>query len=147
VLTGESFPLFISSTANRFQVTAFRLGWYGGAGARLVWRSGPLTGHRQRAAGRVSLTPGPANTVRADWDPAVQVPTDDWQPGSYLLRLDAEQGAQRYVPITVRSASTAGKLVIKNYAARSLQDQLCARSAVRQGRRAGHQRLARAARS
>jgi hypothetical protein len=114
VLTGESFPLFVSSTSNRFQVTAFRLGWYGGAGARLVWRSGPLTGHRQRAAGRVSLTPGPANTVRADWDPAVQVPTDDWAPGSYLLRLDAEQGAQRYVPITVRSASTAGKLVIKN---------------------------------
>jgi hypothetical protein len=45
---------------------------------------------------------------------AVQVPTDDWPPGSYLLRLDAEEGAQRYVPVTVRSASAAGRLVIKN---------------------------------
>ena len=31
--------------------------------------------------------------------------------GSYLLRLDAASGAQRYVPITVRSASTAGAVV------------------------------------
>jgi hypothetical protein len=31
-----------------------------------------------------------------------------------VLRLDAEHGAQRFVPVTVRSASTAGKTVIKN---------------------------------
>jgi len=112
--TGEPFPLFVSSTSTGFRVSAFRLGWYGGSGARLVWRSGPLRGHRQRAAGRMSPTPGPANTVQADWDPAIQVPTDDWPPGSYLLRLDADSGAQRYVPVTIRSASAAGKLVIKN---------------------------------
>jgi hypothetical protein len=33
VLTGESFPLFVSSEAGGFRVTAFRLGWYGGTGA------------------------------------------------------------------------------------------------------------------
>ena len=32
----------------------------------------------------------------------------------YLLRLDAASGAERYVPITVRSASTAGAVVILN---------------------------------
>ena len=42
------------------------------------------------------------------------MPTDDWPPGSYLLLLDADSGAQRYVPVTVRSPSTAGKVVIKN---------------------------------
>jgi len=31
-----------------------------------------------------------------------------------LLRLDAESGAQRYVPVTVRSASCAGKVVLKS---------------------------------
>ena len=40
--------------------------------------------------------------------------TADWPAGTYLLRLDASSGAQRYVPMTVRSFSTAGKLVIKN---------------------------------
>ncbi len=57
---------------------------------------------------------GETNTVQADWDPAIEVPTDDWPPGSYLLRLDADTGAQRYVPVTVRSARTAGQVVIKN---------------------------------
>ena len=110
VLTGESFPLFVSSEAVGFRVTAFRLGWYGGTGARRLWRSGPLRGHRQNAPALV----GETNTVRTDWDPALEVPTDDWPPGSYLLRLDADTGAQRYVPVTVRSARTAGQVVIKN---------------------------------
>src|SRR5258707_14927845 len=40
--------------------------------------------------------------------------TADWPEGTYLLRLDASSGAQRYVPLTVRSVSTAGKVVLKN---------------------------------
>jgi hypothetical protein len=110
VLTGESFPLFVSTTSRDYTVTAFRMGWYGGAGARKVWRSGTIRGGRQRTATRTGIT----NMVQTDWDPAIEVPTDDWPAGSYLLRLDAHSGAQRYVPVTVRSASTAGKVVIKN---------------------------------
>ena len=110
VLTGESFPLFVSTTSSGFRVTAFRLGWYQGTGARKVWSSGPVHGARQKSAAVVQ----PTNTVVTDWDPVVHVPTDDWPPGAYLLRLDADSGAQRYVPVTVRSASTAGKIVIKS---------------------------------
>jgi hypothetical protein len=110
VLTGESFLLFVSTTSPGFRVSAFRLGWYGGMGARKVWQSGPLRGRRQNAPGLAGST----NTVQADWDPAIEVPTDDWPAGSYLLRLDADSGAQRYVPVTVRSASTAGKVVLKS---------------------------------
>ena len=109
VLTGQSFPLFVSTTSPGFRVRAFRLGWYRGDGARQVWQSGSLRGHRQNAPG---LT-GSTNTVQTDWDPVVEVPTDDWPAGAYLLRLDADSGAQRYVPVTVRSASTAGKVVLK----------------------------------
>jgi hypothetical protein len=54
------------------------------------------------------------NTVHTDWDPMLEIPTHDWPEGAYLLRLDAENRAQRYVPITVRSGSTAGKVVIKH---------------------------------
>jgi hypothetical protein len=110
VLTGQSFPLFVSTTSAGFTVKAFRLGWYRGDGARQVWQSGPLRGHVQNAAGFVDAT----NTVQTDWDPALEVPTDDWPAGSYLLRLDAGSGAQRYVPVTVRSATTAGAVVLKN---------------------------------
>ncbi len=110
VLPGQSFPLFVSSTSSGFRVSAFRLGWYGGDGARLVWRSGSLRGHRQRPA---SMT-GATNTVRADWGHVAEIATSDWPPGCYLLRLDADSGAQRYVPVTVRSPATAGAVVIKN---------------------------------
>jgi N,N-dimethylformamidase beta subunit-like, C-terminal len=110
VRTGQPFRLFVSTTSSGFQVRAFRLGWYGGTGARKVWQSGPLRGHRQNAPG---LT-GSTNTVSTDWDPAIEVPTDDWPAGAYLLRLDADSGAQRYVPVTIRSASTQGKIVLKN---------------------------------
>src|SRR5262249_30686007 len=78
VLPGESFPLFVSTTAAGFRVTAFRLGWYGGDGARPVWRSGPLRGGAQRRARPVGRT----RTVRAGWGPSAEVPTDDWPPGA-----------------------------------------------------------------
>ncbi len=110
VLPGESFPLFVSTTSSGYQVTAFRMGWYHGDGARQVWQSGPLRGHQHTDP----VLAGPTNTIQTDWDPALDVPTDDWPAGSYLLRLDADSGAQRYVPVTIRSASTAGKVVLKN---------------------------------
>jgi hypothetical protein len=50
VLSGESFSLFVSTTSSGFRVTAYRLGWYQGHGAREVWRSGKLRGGAQRAA-------------------------------------------------------------------------------------------------
>jgi hypothetical protein len=110
VLAGEPVPLFVSTTARSFRVHAFRMGWYGGDLARLVWQSGSVRGHRQRKA---SVQPQ-TNTVETDWGPSLTVPTQDWPDGAYLLRLDADSGAQRFVPLTVRSASTAGKVVIKN---------------------------------
>jgi hypothetical protein len=110
VLPGESFPLFVSSESAGFRVTAFRLGWYQGTGARKVWQSKALRGGRQKRPAVTDAT----NTVTTDWDPVIEVPTHGWPAGAYLLRLDADSGAQRYVPVTVRSASTAGKVVLKN---------------------------------
>jgi hypothetical protein len=110
VLAGESVPLFVSTTARSFRVLAFRMGWYNGALARLVWQSGHVRGHRQPPP----TVEHPTNTVTTAWDPSLSVPTHDWPDGSYLLRLDAGSGAQRYVPLTIRSTSTAGRVVIKN---------------------------------
>src|SRR5215469_3937956 len=110
VLPGEAITLYASTTARSFTVSAFRMGWYGGDLARLVWRSGTVPGHRQRKPVLIR----PANTVEARWEPSLTVPTHGWPEGSYLLRLDAESGAQRFVPVTVRSATTTGKIVIKN---------------------------------
>jgi hypothetical protein len=110
VLPGQPLDLFVSATSRSVRVSAFRLGWYGGDGARKVWESGPVRTGKQKSA----ITGGQLNTVSTDWDPVATIKTDDWPEGAYLLRLDAESGAQRYVPVIVRSASTAGKVVIKH---------------------------------
>jgi hypothetical protein len=110
VLPGEPVTLYVSTTARSFRVSAFRMGWYHGDEARRLWKSATVQGHRQRQPDLIR----PTNTVEARWEPSLTVPTHDWPEGSYLLRLDAENGAQRFVPVTVRSASTSGKIVIKN---------------------------------
>ncbi|GAA2097394.1 hypothetical protein GCM10009780_45080 [Actinomadura alba] len=110
VLPGESFRLFVSTTTKGFTVEAFRMGWYGGALARRVWAAPRRPGIEQAPA-RVE---GRTNTVTAPWKPSLTVPTQDWPAGSYLLRLRADSGAQRYVPITVRSSDLAGKIAILN---------------------------------
>jgi hypothetical protein len=110
VLPGEPVTLYASTTSRSFTVSAFRMGWYHGDQARLVWRSGPVHGSQQRKPELIK----PTNTTEAQWGPSLTIPTDDWPEGSYLLRMDAEEGAQRYVPVTVRSSSTAGKVVVKN---------------------------------
>jgi hypothetical protein len=110
VLRGEPVTLYVSTTAREFRVNVLRMGWYGGLLARLVWRSGWVRGQRQP---RPAIA-GQTRTVSCDWHPALTMHTADWPEGTYLLRLDSSSGPQRYVPLTVRSASTAGKLVLKN---------------------------------
>jgi hypothetical protein len=108
VLPGQDFTLYVSTTAKSYRVDAFRFGWYQGHEARLVWQSRPARGQLQTA---VRTTAG-THMVTAPWQPSMTISTTGWPEGSYLLRLDASSGAQRYVPITVRSATTEGKVVI-----------------------------------
>ncbi|WP_407916176.1 N,N-dimethylformamidase beta subunit family domain-containing protein [Kitasatospora sp. NE20-6] len=111
VLPGESFGLHVSTTAPAFRIRAYRMGWYGGARARLVWQSEPLPGTRRPGP---TVDPG-TRTVRTGWPRTATVQTRGWPEGCYLLRLDAEDGSgQRFVPITVRSRSTAGRSVVVN---------------------------------
>ncbi|MET9323369.1 N,N-dimethylformamidase beta subunit family domain-containing protein [Streptomyces sp. NPDC003038] len=109
VCSGESFALRVSTTSASYTVSAYRMGWYGGARARLVWKSAALPGILQPQA---RLDPE-TRMAHAEWRQTALVPTSGWPEGSYLLRLDTQDGrAQRFVPVTVRSASFAGRTVV-----------------------------------
>ncbi|MFE1411039.1 N,N-dimethylformamidase beta subunit family domain-containing protein [Streptomyces sp. NPDC058746] len=112
VLPGEPLGLRVSTTAPSYTVSAYRMGWYGGARARLVWRSPALPGVLQPAR---QVDPA-TRTARAEWRRTAEADTTGWPEGNYLLRLDTVGGerAQRYVPVTVRSASAAGRMVFAN---------------------------------
>ena len=105
VAPGQAVRLFVSTPAATWTATAFRLG----ADAREVWASPPQPGHIQPPA----IAQKPTNTVVAPWAPSLTVDTTGWDPGDYLLRLDTPD-AQRYVPLTVRTPSNAGRVVIVN---------------------------------
>lgn len=108
VTPGEECALHVSTTAASFRVSAFRIGWYGGAQARLVWSSGRVPG---RACPAPRFLPD-TRTVRADWPRTLTCDTAGWPEGAYLLRLDADTGHQRYLPLIVRSTGAAGRTVL-----------------------------------
>ena len=105
VLPGERFRMRVSTTAPHFTVYAFRMG----ARPAEVWRSGRLAGVHQAPPQTVE-----GMVTAAHWKPSLTVDTTGWREGAYLMRLDASTGGQRYVPITVRSASTTGRVVLVN---------------------------------
>ena len=78
VRPGETFTLHGSTTGASFRVSAYRVGWYRGAQARLVWRSGEIRGRRQPGPSFASAT----RTVFTRWEPALTVATGGWPAGA-----------------------------------------------------------------
>jgi hypothetical protein len=111
VLPGQPVRLFVSTVAHHVRVAAYRTGWYGGAGARLVWKSAQVSARLQPAARVVGAT----RTATAPWQPTLTVDTTGWPAGDYLLRLDTDRGRlRRFVPLTVRTAANRGAVVLIN---------------------------------
>ncbi|GAA2013907.1 hypothetical protein GCM10009839_06000 [Catenulispora yoronensis] len=117
VTSGQPFKLYVNTIAQQFTATAFRIGYYNGAQGRQVWKSAATPGRIQPAA----TVKAQVNTVSTAWQPSLTVPTGGWPEGSYLIRLDpvgipgkALAKGSRFVPITVKSTSTAGKVVLIN---------------------------------
>lgn len=108
VTPGEECGLYVSTTASSFRVSAFRVGWYGGTQARLVWSSEHIRGRVQPEPRFLPAT----RTVRAEWRRTLTFGTAGWPEGAYLLRLDADGGHQRYIPLIVRSTQGTGRTVL-----------------------------------
>lgn len=110
-VTGQAVPLFVSTRAARFTVHAYRIGYYGGTGARLVWQGGPYPGERQP----IPAPQGTTRLVECAWRPAATIPvTADWVPGVYLLKLVGSGGEQQFVPFTVRDDASRAAFAILN---------------------------------
>ncbi|MFJ9818686.1 N,N-dimethylformamidase beta subunit family domain-containing protein [Streptomyces sp. NPDC101151] len=108
IVPGQECGLYVSTTAASFRVSAFRVGWYGGKRARLIWTSPLVPGRAQPPPLLLPAT----RTVRADWPTSLSLDTTGWPEGAYLLRLEADTGHQRHVPLIVRSAEGAGRTVL-----------------------------------
>jgi hypothetical protein len=108
---GNRVTLYVDSTALSFRVEAFRMGYYGGKGGRLVWISAEATGRVQPAC---PLTGG-INMVACDnWKPSITFRvTSVFLPGEYLLKLVGSGGEQSYILLTVWDPSSHAAYLFK----------------------------------
>jgi hypothetical protein len=113
VAAGEKLQIMVSTQpASKFQIEIFRTGYYGGRGARLVQKIGPL-------AGKPQPTPQPNERTLHEcrWEPSAEftIPAE-WVSGVYLGRLttlpetDDQPYWQSYVVFIVRDDRPAAIL-------------------------------------
>jgi hypothetical protein len=111
VSPGDRVRLYVSTTEPSYRVIAYRTGYYGGEEGRKVWQSARLPGRPQPAARVESAT---RTVSAADWTPSLTLDTVGWVPGDYLVVLQAADGQQRWVPLTVRAPTARGAVVVVN---------------------------------
>jgi hypothetical protein len=98
---GQALNLKISlAQAGKYNLDVYRLGYYGGAGGRLVSSVAGLNGVTQAAA---TIDPT-TRLVEAKWNTSYTLQTAaDWTTGLYLAKLtDSTTGKQSYVEFVVR---------------------------------------------
>lgn len=106
---GETLSFAVSTNSQSFTADMYRLGWYGGVGARLVTSIPNIPGHFYPIPPMDSST----GLVDAHWPAAFTVTTDpSWVTGMYLVRLTAVNGKQNYIPFVIRSRRPAALMFI-----------------------------------
>ncbi len=97
---GETLRLHVSSASPRFSVEVFRMGWYGGDGARRVLELRAVPG----GARPVPKPRDGDGLIECDWPVSCRVPVGlDWVSGVYLARLTGSaDGKQAFIPFVVR---------------------------------------------
>lgn len=100
VRAGDTLEIMVSTTpASPFRIDVYRLGFYGGTGARHLMSRGPLQGQPQP-----DPPTGPKRLRACTWEPSatIEIP-GDWLSGVYLGKLTAlREGLQSYVIFIVR---------------------------------------------
>jgi hypothetical protein len=109
--SGDDVALFINTTSKAVKVQAYRMGYYGGLGGRLIYQSDIVSAGQQPAP---TITPG-VGTVSCPWSPTMMLSIDDsWPPGCYLLKMVDLNGAQQFIPLTIRDDLSTAAYVLQN---------------------------------
>lgn len=108
---GDAVRLFVSTTASTYHVEAYRMGWYQGLGARLVWSSAEVPGVVQPPLTVDEQT----KMVDTAWQQPLAIDvTDSYVPGCYLFKLTSSDGYGRFVPLTIRDDANPSALLVMN---------------------------------
>lgn len=113
---GQALNLKVSlAQAGQYSIDVYRLGYYGGAGGRLMSSVTGLNGVTQ-AAPTIDPT---TRLVECKWNNSYTLQTGaNWTSGLYLVKLtDSNTGKQSYVEFTLRDDNRPAELGFQNAAA------------------------------
>ncbi|MBN1210369.1 MAG: hypothetical protein JXB05_36285 [Myxococcaceae bacterium] len=105
VMAGETVRVMVSTDVEaQVEFEVYRLGYYGGAGARRVWRGGPFATQKQPACPREPDT----SLVECHWKEtfSFEVPAT-WVSGMYVVKAKRSDGFKRFHPFVVRDSRAA----------------------------------------
>lgn len=109
VACGESVGLHLSGRNKAAKVTLYRLGYYGGIGARKVWEISLDNVARQESA---TVSAAPERTVTTSWPVSVSISiTSQMPPGEYVARLD-DGGPATFAPLIIKDEASRSPLVL-----------------------------------
>ena len=107
ILPGQPLRLKVHSSGSTVALDVFRMGHYGGVGAKLVTQVTAQPSVRQ---------PDCVTTNKmvdcSGWRVTHTFDTATWEPGAYLIKLIDERNNQRYVPAFLRSPSHDGAVTM-----------------------------------
>ncbi|HET7037001.1 MAG TPA: N,N-dimethylformamidase beta subunit family domain-containing protein, partial [Thermomicrobiaceae bacterium] len=116
VNAGGSISFMVSlSTAAQYTLNIYRMGYYGGAGGRLMQSVPAANGTTQATCPRVTITTNFGLTECA-WTPSytLSVPSN-WTTGDYIVKLKRlDSGLESYIPFTVRDDGAPADIVLSN---------------------------------
>lgn len=101
----------------RVRAHAYRVGWYGGKGGRLVASSGWVTPPSQPPAAVTTFDERGRLVNLVDtsaWRDTLAMDTHDWPEGTYIMVVESGSGHSVQVPLTLRSRHPQGRTVIVN---------------------------------
>ncbi len=117
VARGGSINFFVNTSDPTYTINIYRVGWYGGAGGRLV--AGPFAKTRIAQAACPVVDTATA-LLECNWTVSLTlaVPNNtsdatDWASGNYLVKLSGSSGKQSYIPFVVRDDSRSAALMMQ----------------------------------
>jgi hypothetical protein len=117
--SGQTLDIYVNTAAPSYSIQIFRMGWYGGRGARRVW--GPVTARGVRQP--TPIVDPETGLVDCDWQaPVPFVVGTGWRSGVYLAKLEESVGhCQSYVIFIIRddddNADVVFELPVNTYQA------------------------------
>lgn len=108
--SGQVVSIYVNTGSPQWHLEAYRMGYYGGLNARLIWTSETFDKAWQFTEPSFDRE---TRMHTAQWSQSTSITIDDnWPPGSYLLKLNSSEGGAHYIPLTVRRDDCAASLVV-----------------------------------